>query len=105
MVLICLVAAAAGACARAMEIGSEPGPTYRIAVSNELSEAMIISSDHAGGDAILGSIPPGRSDTFVLARPVSTTIRLTARNSAGTRVLAPIPVHLRAGEAVPVRIR
>jgi hypothetical protein len=99
------LALAISACARGMEIGSEPSVTYRIVVANELGEAMIVSSDHAGGSAMLGSIPPGSSDTFILARPLSLDVRITARNAAGTRTVGPIPVQLRADGPVHVRIR
>jgi phosphoenolpyruvate-protein kinase (PTS system EI component) len=88
-----------------MEIGSEPSVTYRIVVANELAEAMIVSSDHAGSAGILGSVPAGSSDTFILARPASLDVLITARNAAGTRTVGPIPIQLRAGEPVHVRIR
>jgi hypothetical protein len=104
LALLCL-ALAISACARGMEIGSEPSVTYRIVVANELGEAMIVSSDHAGSSGILGSVPAGSSDTFILARPRSLDVRITARNAAGTRTVGPIPVQLRAAEAVHVRLR
>jgi hypothetical protein len=104
-VVLFLTLLAVTGCARGMEIGSEPSPTYRIIVANDLAEPMIVSSNHAGAEGILGAVPAGGSDTFVLARPVSLSILLTARNSAGTRTVGPIQVELRSAEPVTVRLR
>lgn len=105
--LLILLAAAVlvGACARALDVGSEPGPTYRVVVHNDLAEDMIVTANHAGGDALLGAVPAGRSDTFVLARPVSMDVEIRARNTAGTRVVGPFPVRLNPTEPAVIRLR
>jgi hypothetical protein len=96
---------AGGGCARNLEIGSEPSPTYRIVVANDLNEDMIVSSDHAGSIGILGAVPAGRSDTFVLARPTSLDIQITARNASATRSVGPLAVRLLPGQSVTIRLR
>jgi hypothetical protein len=103
--LLALLLLAGGGCARNMEIGSEPSPTYRIVVANDLAEDMIVSSNHAGSIGILGAVPAGRSDSFVLARPTALDIQITARNAAGTRTVGPLPVRLLTAETVTVRLR
>jgi hypothetical protein len=105
LALVAVTAVAASACVRAIEVGSEGSPVYRVAISNDLGEAMIVTANSGRGDSLLGSIPAGRSDTFVIARPASTTATITARNSSGTRTVGPITVELRAGATVPVRLR
>jgi hypothetical protein len=102
--LLAALALASG-CARALDVGSEPGPVYRIVVHNDLAEAMIVTSNHAGGEGMLGAVPAGRSDTFVLARPVAMDIEIRARNSAGTRAVGPFPVRLHATDPVTIRLR
>jgi hypothetical protein len=93
------------ACARAMQVGSEPTPVYRVVVTNETGETMIVGYNDGRGDSTFGAVPANSTDTFVVARPADTSITVTARNAAGTRTIGPLSVQLRAGESVPVRLR
>jgi hypothetical protein len=94
-----------GGCARAIGAGSEDArPVYRINVDNQTGEAMIVSYDEGRGNALLGTVPAGGSDSFVIAA-ATTTITLTARNVAGTRTLPPIPVQLSATTPQQVQLR
>jgi hypothetical protein len=93
------------ACARAMQVGSEPTPVYRIVVTNQTSETLIVGYNDGRGESIFGAVPANSSDTFVVARPADLAITVTARNAAGTRTIGPLSVQLRAGESVPVHLR
>lgn len=104
LLLLAALLLPATACARAMAVGSEPRPVYRIDVINETAEAMIVSYDEGRGSALLGTVPAGRTDSFVIAAR-TTAVVVSARNAAGTRVLDPIPVQLSATTAQQVRLR
>jgi hypothetical protein len=103
LILFVLAALAAG-CGRAVSVGSDARPVYRINVHNETGEAMIVSYDEGRGSALLGTVPAGRADSFVIAAR-TTTVNVTARNVAGTRVLPPITVQLSEASAQPVYLR
>jgi hypothetical protein len=100
-----LLAVAATGCARAMSVGTEPSPTYRLDIVNETAEAMLISYDDGRGTRLLGSVPPGRSDSFILAAQTERTIRVTARNVQGTRTLGPWEVTLSTAQPAAVTLR
>lgn len=105
LVLSAIIILAAPACTRAMHVGSDPAPVYRLLVSNQLGEAMLVSYNDGSGDRLLGSVPAGRSDSFVLAGSASADISVSARNSQGTRSAGPWTVRLIAGEQVTVQLR
>jgi hypothetical protein len=94
-----------GGCARAMSVGSEAGPLYRITVENELAEAMIVSYNDGRGDAILGTVAARGQEHFAIGRPATTTIAVRARNTAGTRSLGPFSIELDASTARIVTLR
>jgi hypothetical protein len=102
--LLATLVLAAG-CTRAMMVGSDAGPLYRITVHNELAEAMIVSYNDGRGDAILGTVAARATDHFTIGRPARLDITVTARNAAGTRNLAPIAVNLSPETAQTVRLR
>lgn len=105
LILATFILLAAPACTRAMHVGSDPAPVYRLLVSNQLGEAMLVSYNDGSGDRLLGSVPAGRSDSFVVAGSASADISVSARNSAGTRSAGPWTVRLVAGEQVTVQLR
>lgn len=104
VVATALLALALAGCARGMAVGSEPRPVHNITVQNDLTEAMIVSYTDARGDAILGTVPPGSSERFVIASP-ATTITVRARNTAGTRVIGPYTLDFTSGTSQLVHLR
>jgi hypothetical protein len=103
--VLLLAAALTTACTRAMQVASEPAPVYRLTIVNEFAEAMVVSYNDGRGDRILGAVPPGRSDTFVVAGSASSTIVLSARNGAGTLTWGPATTTLALGDSVTQHIR
>jgi hypothetical protein len=103
--LLLVTLAGSAACARAFQVGSEPAPVYRITLANDFGEAMVVSYNDGQGDRILGAIPAGRSDTFVVAAPAASSITISARNSTSTTRYGPATVALVLGEIVTHRIR
>lgn len=104
LALLALVALAIAGCARGMHVGSEPTPVASIMVENGLGEPMIVSYSDSRGEALLGSVPAGGSERFVIAsRESSITVR--ARNAAGSRTAGPYTVQLTPGAITPVRLR
>jgi hypothetical protein len=94
-----------GACARAMDVGSDPRPTYRLAVQNQLAEPMIVSYSDQRGQALLGTVAAGSTEYFTIAGPASLNVSITARNAAGTLNAGPFDVQLVAGEVRTVQLR
>jgi hypothetical protein len=99
------ISTATSGCTRAIQVGSEPAPVYRLVVANDLPEAMIVAYNDGRGDRTLGSVPAGRSDTFVVAGSASPAITVTARNAQGSRTAGPFSVQLVPGSQVTVRLR
>lgn len=100
-----LLAVALAACVRPIEVGSDPRPNYGIVVHNDVAEPMIVSYTDGRGDALLGTVPAGASQQFIIAAPAATRISITARNAGGTRVIGPFNVQLVSGAMQPVRLR
>lgn len=92
-------------CARAVAIGSDPGPVYSINVQNTLNEDMIVSYDAGAGPAILGTVTPNRTERFVITTRAGTVITVSAINAAGTRRSGPYTVQLQADAAPQVTLR
>jgi hypothetical protein len=80
-------------CARAMSVTADPRPVHRITVQNEFAEAMIVSYDDGRGDALLGMVPAGQTEHFVIASQAG-SVTVSARNAAGSRTAGPYTVHL-----------
>jgi hypothetical protein len=102
--LLALATAAAG-CTRALSVGSEPAPVYRLAVTNEFAESMIVSYNDGRGDSMLGAVAAGRTETFVVAGATSPAVTVSARNASATRSFPATRVDLVAGDVVTVRLR
>jgi hypothetical protein len=90
---------------RTIAVQSEPRPTFAIDVHNETAEAMIVSYNDGRGDALLGTVPASRTERFVIASPMNTTVTVRATNEARSRSLGPYQVTLAAGSPQPVRLR
>jgi hypothetical protein len=103
--LALVVAAAASGCTRALSVGSDAGPIYRLTVHNEATEAMIVSYNDGRGDALLGTVPARSTDHFSVGRPATTSVTVHARNVAGTRSAGPFSVLLSTAAAQVVTIR
>lgn len=103
-VILIALALIAG-CARAVTVGSEPGPVYRIQVINSLDHDMIVSYDAGGGPAVLGTVRAGRSEHFVITSRATTSINVTARDAAGSHTVGPYAVQLEAGATPEVTLR
>jgi hypothetical protein len=104
-VLLLACMAFATGCTRAMMVGSEAGPLYRVTVQNDLGEAMIVSYNDGRGDALLGTVAARSVDHFTIARPAVLRVSVYARNVAGTRNLGPITVELSPDTARLVRLQ
>ncbi|MGH7481587.1 MAG: hypothetical protein ACRELV_05485 [Longimicrobiales bacterium] len=80
-----VVATAACASMRGVEVQSEPGPVYTVEITNTASYAMRVSYDDGAGAQLLGSIEPGESATFVITSPARTTVTIRATDEGGGR--------------------
>lgn len=91
------------ACARAVEVSSDPGTQYAIEVYNPRSVDMVVSYDDGRGTRTLGTVRAGSRERFVIAAPPEPRIELTARSSSGSTV-GPLTVSLTAGQTTQVRL-
>jgi len=79
--------ASIGACARGVGVESEPGPAYAVQVANPMPHPMIVSYDDGTGVRLLGTVPPNGSARFVITRPASREISLTATDEGRTHTV------------------
>jgi hypothetical protein len=103
--LVLLVLALATSGCRPVSVTSDPRPTYSIDVHNDAGQDMIVSYNDGRGDAVLGTVPPNRSERFIIASPSASTITVRATNASGTRSAGPYTVQLVAGVPQSVRLR
>ncbi len=103
-VLVLLAIVGAAACARAVEVNSEPSTVYAIEVYNPRSTDMIVSYDDGNGTRTLGTVRAGTRERFVIAAPPGPTIQLTGRSSSGATV-GPMTVSLTLGQTTQVRLQ
>jgi hypothetical protein len=88
-----------------MHVGSEPSAVYRLLVVNEFPETMMVSYNDGRGDSLLGAVPAGRSESFVVAAAAAPAVQVSARNAAGSRNFGPVRADLRPGESVTLHLR
>jgi hypothetical protein len=88
-----------------MQVGSEPAPVYRLSVFNDFAEAMIVSYNDGRGDRLLGAIPAGSSETFVVAAPAAAAVTVSARSTSGSLTYGPTSIDLLLGSTVSLRLR
>ncbi len=98
--LVILVLPLADAC-RSARVESEPGPAYALEVTNPLPTPMIISYDDGTGVRLLGTVAPNGSASFVITRPASRRISISATDEARTRTITR-SVTLQSGRAAEV---
>jgi hypothetical protein len=94
-----------GACARPVQIGSDPGPVYALEVVNSIAQDLIVSYDAGGGIRTLGTVRGGGSERFIIAAPERLTITVHAQNAAGNRSAGPYTVQLSQGATPQVTLR
>ena len=103
LLLLCAVLAG---CSRAVQVGSgDASQQYRLSVENTTTVAMVVSYNDTRGDAVLGSVSPGRTEHFLIVRPASQTVTVRARAAGGGREAGPYTVMLRTGAPQQVRLQ
>ncbi|HEX7088995.1 MAG TPA: hypothetical protein VF192_02595 [Longimicrobiales bacterium] len=90
-------------CGRGVSIESEAGPTYTLQVRNPNPFPMTVSYDDGTGERLLGNVGANGEASFVVSRPASTRITITARDRSGERTVRR-QVTLRAGVAEVVTL-
>lgn len=90
-------------CARAVAVGSaDPSLNYSIDVRNDAGVSMIVSYNDGRGDALLGTVQPGRQERFIIASPATNSITVTGTSQTGTRRSGPHAVTLGADRPLVV---
>lgn len=84
LLLASLLALLTTACARGVAVQSEPGPAYAIQVNNPMSQPMIVSYDDGTGSHLLGTVSAGTQGRFVITRPASENLTITATDESRT---------------------
>lgn len=102
--LALLLAVAATACARGVEMNPDAGQTYAVNIINEMPHAMIVSFDDGSGLRTLGTVGANREERFVVAIAERPTVTIVATDEADTHTVRNT-VTLRAGGTVDVRLR
>src|SRR5690606_33787831 len=90
-------------CGRGVSIESDAGPTYTLQVRNPNPFPMSVSYDDGTGERLLGNVGANGEASFVVSRPASTRITITARDRSGERTVRR-QVTLRAGAAEVVTL-
>lgn len=97
-----LMGAAVSACARAVNVGNTPGPTYAVEVRNAFDVDMIVSYDDGGGPRVLGTVNANRTERFIIATPARTNIQLSAVDADRNQSFGPVSIELTTGETAQV---
>jgi hypothetical protein len=92
-------------CSRAVQIGSDSGsPTsYRVQIRNETNQPMIVSYNDGRGDAILGTVQPNATESYIIASPARTDISI--KGVSTSRTAGPYAITLTSGTQQLVRLR
>jgi hypothetical protein len=104
-ILILAAAAALSACARPMAIETDPRSLAAVQVSNQVGVAMLVYYEAGAEPRLLGSVPAGGSERFIVTAPAGTTVRITARSETGQRTAGPYTVTLQSGTTQQVVLR
>jgi hypothetical protein len=102
---VLLLVLTGAACSRAVTVNSQPAATVSLEVRNTFPDEMIVSYNDGSATRTLGSIPAGRTERFVIVPPASSSITVTARNSAGSRNFGPLRLTVSPGGTSSVVIR
>jgi hypothetical protein len=99
----CLLMLTAAAC-RTLAVQTEAAPTYMIDVRNTISLPMIVQFDDGRGARLLGTVPAGGQERFIIAGASRAEVAILATSEDGTRsvrreiVLQPgVPVNVSLG--------
>lgn len=103
--VLILIASLTAGCARAVSVGTQPGPVYAVQVRNTLSQDMIVSYDAGSGPAILGTVRANGSERFVIAVRSPGAVTITARDASGSRSAGPYTVQLQSDTTAEVVLR
>jgi hypothetical protein len=104
-ILLAAAAVLAGACSRAVSVGSTPAATYAVNVTNAAGSDLAVSYDDGSGPRALGLVRAGRTERFVIAAPRQTSVTITGATPNGSRNATPVQVQLQAGSAVSLTLR
>jgi hypothetical protein len=104
-ILAAVSAFAVGACAPGASVQPAPTPVYAVSISNSTPGEVVVSYDDGTAARALGTVPPARTERFVIASPASTTVRILARDASGDPSYGPFTVSLIAGSTVSVTIQ
>lgn len=102
--MLVLILTAGCASMRSASVGTDT-VNYSIDATNQMGHSMTVYWSDGGEEKMLGAVPAGRSERFIIAAPRSTTISVTARDANRTHVAGPWQVTLAAGSAQRVTIR
>lgn len=85
--MVVTVALLAAGCARGVAVESEPAPRYALRVENAMPHPMIVSYDDGTGSRLLGTVPAGGDERFVIVDPARRSITVTATDRAETHTV------------------
>lgn len=105
LLALLVLASTSGACARAIDISTDPASVSAIEVTNQTGTTMIVEYQAGAARATLGAVIHGGTERFIITVPAGTAISVSARNDAGTRTAGPFHVTLRAGETERITLR
>lgn len=92
-----------GGCLRG-SVQPPPTPVYAVAITNTTTVEIVVSYDDGAAPRALGTVPPGRTERFVIAAPASTTVDILTRSATGDTTFGPFRVVLIAGSTVPLSV-
>jgi hypothetical protein len=93
-----------GGCVRGVSVQPPPTPVYAVAITNTTAVEIVVSYDDGAAPRALGTVPPGRTERFVIAAPASTAVDILTRSATGDTTFGPFRVILIAGSTVPLSI-
>lgn len=92
-----------GGCVRGGPV-PPPTPVYAVAITNTTPFEIVVSYDDGAAPRALGTVPPGRTERFVIAAPASTSVDILTRSATGDTTFGPFRVVLIAGSTVPLSV-
>lgn len=93
-----------GGCVRGVSVQPPPTPVYAVAITNTTAVEIVVSYDDGAAPRALGTVPPGRTERFVIAAPASTEVDILTRSATGDTTFGPFRVVLIAGSTVPLSV-
>jgi hypothetical protein len=77
----------AGACARGVNLDSDPGETYAVNVENRMPHSMIVYFDDGSGRRLLGTVGANRTERFVVAGSRTPSVTIIAHDEGETHTV------------------